>query len=111
MIAHPVGRIWTKTSEALLLGWMKPKPLVALKNFTVPYVMRISLQSVIQILFATRECTANGSGRLWAGRSSEHSGRETKFNEQDRSMGHRSVRCSKQGPRSPRAAAHTLKVA
>jgi hypothetical protein len=75
-----------KNVVAAIIGAMKPKPLVELKNFTVPVFITISFQSVIDDhLHAKMRQTVQidfERGRSPKARSAP----ETKFNKQDRSF-------------------------
>src|SRR6201989_3036538 len=42
MPARSTAEMWTNTSLPPSLGWMKPKPLVALNHFTVPVAISLA---------------------------------------------------------------------
>src|SRR5262245_26114351 len=43
MPARSTAVMWTNTSGPPLVGWMKPKPLCELKNFTIPVAAMLGL--------------------------------------------------------------------
>src|SRR5581483_1435248 len=57
---------WTNTSLSPLSGWMKPKPLAVLKNFTVPVVRIVGVLSHYRVMTPVKKSRTLGPAtQMW----------------------------------------------